>query len=1321
MKKIVLLFIHLMLASWVFAQDKLITNEELSGRRFIENKGQFNGRTGKPEPVLFAVDHGGVQIYFTKNGVSYGLFRTEKNYKRKKGQKGVPRLIVETDMVHVNWQNANPKVKVTGEDVLPGFHSYPVRNGDKGFRDVNYIKGYKKISYKNIYEGIDLEYTFHPKTGLKYAFIVHPGADPNQISINVETNRKVNLDQEGNIRIHTKFGDIVDHKPLTFYDGNPSTIIESAYQNQGNTIQFKLGNYDKSKKLVIDPWTVVPSNFFNSNKIWEIETDQNSNVYVYGGDSPMRLRKYNAAGVFQWEYNTPWDTANYWVGTLKTDLAGNSYITSGTSGTIRKINTNMGFEWNAANNGPIPEIEFWNLSFNCDYTKLYCGGMRAANGINIGSYRGTVFELSMANGVIVDYVDVGFNTGGFIPSIKEVRSVVHSPNQNIYYLTLDSIGCVNNTLTQQYQNSSGFNFTYGIPAYGVTNQGIHAITANTDFIYTNNGNTLQKRNIANGAVIATVNIPGGNSATVPIVGGNTPGNSGIVLDSCDNVYVGSTNGVYKYDANLNPLGSFTTPAAVYDVAINYNGEVVACGNNFIISNGTLAPCHPPLNVCLNCLEITPAGPFCASDGPTVLTSNNPGGVWSGPGITNAATGAFNPAIAGVGTHVIHYTLTPALTCGSDSIVIQVNDCSALSVCLDTGGNFAVSGGTGPYNWQSQTSGQDCSACFLGCVFPPGCAVNTLVWTTFSTGTSIAPPAAYPIQVVDNLGTVYTINNAGEVLPCSAPCPTIAVTVSNQTNVPCTGGNTGSATVSASGGTGPYTYTWQPGNLTGATQNALGAGTYNVTATDANNCPGTIQVTIGTLNAPVITLEEQNNVSCFDANDGSAEIAISGGTAPYSIAWSPSGGSGLIASGLAPGAYTASVTDNNNCTASLNVIITQPTAVTLSLTTSTPADCGLNNGTAQVQGSGGTGALSYTWQPGNLSGATQNAIGVGVYTVTATDQNNCTATLQVIINAANGPVVNLVNQTNVSCPGGNDGSAEVSVTGGSAPYTYAWSPSGGTGAAASGLSAGVYTLTVTDDADCPGSISVTITEPEPLLLNLSSVPADCGFANGSAQASVSGGTGVYQYSWSPAGGNTPIATGLNTGTYSLTVTDASSCTATESIEVGVIVNDSTLSVEIQVIPESCAGNDGTAQLTVTGGQAPYTFAWPIGVSADSSFAQGLTGGTYIVTVGDQCYSIPVEIVIEKEFEIPSQDIPNIFTPNNDDINDIYTVNDQFESTLDFYAIIYNRWGLPMHKTEDKAINWNPEPGTSTGVYFIVITYKDCNGKDEKISSTITLSR
>lgn len=1177
---------------------------DLSIKRFIKNEGQFDGRNGNNgAKILYAVDHGGIQIFFTEKGVSYYFFQSQKNYLRKKGEKNVPRLLSNSDFVHMQWVNTDPQIKLVADELTNDYHTYMVDKGNKSYYNIENVKAYKKLVYQNVFPNIDAEYVFHEKEGLKYAFIVKPGGNIADIKMQYANTEKLSLDAQGNIRIATEFGDIIDHAPYTFYQDNAKEI-GSSFQLNNNVVSFNLKNFNTNKTIVIDPWTLTPSAFSNSNKIFEIETDKSNNVYVYGGDSPMRLRKYNGAGTLQWTYNTPWDTADYWVGTLIADSVGNSYITSGTRATIRKINTGGALQWESINQGPFPEIEFWSLTFNCDQSRLFCGGMRGSNGLSPATYKGCMFELSLANGNILAFNEVGGNTGGAIPTIKEVRSISYSPNGKLYFVTLDSIGSINTALNAlTFKTVSGFNYSYGIPGYGVTNQGSHIVTANEDFIFTNNGNLLQKRNILTGAVIASVSIPGGIYNTQ--FGSSTNGNSGIVIDTCGNIYVGSGNSVRKYDNNLNPLGSFTTPAAVYDVAINFNNEVVATGNNFIISNNTLNACPPQRIICITCLELTPVAPLCPTDPARNLTANVTGGVWSGPGITNASLGTFNPSVAGPGTHVIRYTLTPALPCGADSLVITVNNCATLTVCKEANGNFTVNGGFGPYTWQEQDTTLDCSACPLGFCIPPLCSgVNAFTWNNFGTGTTVTPPAEFPIRVRDNSGNILVINNATSLPNCNTTCPTITVTLSSQNNVTCAGGNNGAATVNATGGNAPYTYLWQPGSFSGATRNNLTAGTYTITATDNNGCTGTISVTITA--PPALTANATaTNATC--TTGGSVSVNVGGGTTPYTYTWSNAATASTITNVLA-GTYSVTVRDANNCTVSASATVATSGGPVIALNSQNDIACfGDKNGSIDISVTDGTTPYTFVWS----NGATTediNSLSAGTYTVTVTDNSNCVNSFSTTITEPDSISIT-ASITNASC-GTPDGAIELILSGGTSPYTFLWS-NGASTQNITNVAAGEYVVTVTDDNECEKIGRYNIVAPGNLQLSLTTTDASCeGVNNGSITSSLTGGTAPFNYNWSN-GVTSTANTSLSDGVYTLTVTDADQCsvTATDTVKNLIALSSSAVITGIRCDYDTVGG----IKLLVSGGTSPYDAVWSNGGTGLTITA--LSAGSYTVTATD----------------------------------------------------------------------------------------------------------
>jgi gliding motility-associated-like protein len=1373
-------------------------------KSFIENKGQFklgSEKAESPSAVKFAYDGGSTMIYFTPSGISYSFLKRwkdsenedseemarERAREQKEMREGKPHAEIEaeehrmkfkTDVVNMIWEGANPDAQLIAEDATSDYHVYVKKNREGKEESINSIKAYRKLIYKNLYPGIDVEYVFHPEVGIKYTIILRPGADASQIKMRYSDN--VHLGTDGNIHITTKFGDVIDHAPISYYTGISSSAIKSHFTKTGKVVSFGLADYDHAQSVTIDPWTVAPTGLNNSNCVWECEKDAAGNAYIIGGDSPMKLKKYNSAGVLQWTYNTPWDTANYWLGTLATDQAGNSYVTAGSVAKLQKVST-AGTMIYSVSGGSLDE--YWTISFNCDQTKLIVGGTRLGPFPPAGS-NGVIFDINTATGAVSAIKKVGWSRTttifGFpVTDIEEVRSMTPSYNSRYYYLTLDSIGAIDQNFSACPSSGStllgindGFAWGYKCENYRPNNgnAGVKAIRANQNFVYTHNGTTVQKRSLTTGAVITSAAIPGGLSVASGSL--NQAGCAGIDIDSCGNVYVGSTNAVIKYDANLVLLTSVATTYKVFDVAVSYGGNVIVCGatgdasvaaRTGYVQQINMSSCNPMALICCN-TNVCAAGPFCVTAAPVTLTPDQAGGTWSGPGV-NAVTGVFNPATAGVGTHTITYSLA----CGTGSITIVVNSCTALAVCQNAGPTLTVSGGTGPYTWQQQVT---TTPCVPGAGFCSGFGTvagpPVTSWSTFATGTTVTPPGTYPIQVVDNSGTTYVINSLGAVPSCTS-CPALTITPASQVNVNCFGQSTGSFSVSTTGGASPYDYTLMNGattiasfsniagsqsftslpagtytlnvldnngcpgsttititqpastvsvSITGTTAASCGAnngaataqasggsspydyvwtgsagtlqttnnittsnsltgltaGTYTVTITDNNNCTTTATAVVTSTTGATVSITAQTNILCFGAATGSATATATGGSSPYDYVWTGSAGTlqttnniagANTLSSLAAGTYTVTVTDNSGCTSTATATITEPaSAAAVSITGSASASCGASNGTATAQASGGSSPYDYVWTgtAGTLqttnnitTSNTLSALSAGTYTVTVTDNNNCSTSTTVTITSTGGATVSITAQTNVLCFGGSNGSATATASGGTSPYDYVWTGSAGTLQTTNNisgpdvlntLSAGTYTVSVTDNAGCLSTATATITEPATAasvsITGTTSTP--CGSATGSATAQAGGGTSPYDYVWTGSAGTLQttnnisgpdVLNGLLAGTYTVTITDANNCTSTATASV---TSTGGASVSLTQTDVLCFGEStGDATATASGGTSPYDYVWTnasgtlqsnMNVSGPD-IIDSLPAGSYTITVTDNggCISTATATITE----------------------------------------------------------------------------------------------
>jgi hypothetical protein len=408
---------------------------------------------------------------------------------------------------------------------------------------------------------------------------------------------------------------------------------------------------------------------------------------------------------------------------------------------------------------------------------------------------------------------------------------------------------------------------------------------------------------------------------------------------------------------------------------------------------------------------------------------------------------------------------------------------------------------------------------------------------------------------------------------------------------------------------PYSYSWSNGS-SNQTINNLPAGSYTVTVTDDANATATASVIIDSpdeleFNPPVI-----NHVSCNGGNDGSISVSASGGVSPYFFSWS-NGSNGTTISNLTAGSYTVTVTDDNNCTETATYMVNQPALLVINLEDLNHESCfGDEDGSITISVSGGANPVFAEWSNGSV-GFSITDLAPDTYSVTVTDNNDCTKTATYTVNEGGVVDVALIELVHVTCNGGSNGAITISASGGVPPYTYAWS-NGMSGAAISGLPAGSYIVTVTDMNGCDVVEGYTINQPPPINIAITqSSPNQCfGDATADLIATVGGGNAPYSAQWS--NGMTGLVNNdLTAGTYTITVTDNSGCTNTQS---AVVTEPPLLTVVVVTTDETSAGaNDGTATANVGGGTAGYTFAWNNG--GTTQMLSGLAPGVYSVTVTD----------------------------------------------------------------------------------------------------------
>lgn len=481
----------------------------------------------------------------------------------------------------------------------------------------------------------------------------------------------------------------------------------------------------------------------------------------------------------------------------------------------------------------------------------------------------------------------------------------------------------------------------------------------------------------------------------------------------------------------------------------------------------------------------------------------------------------------------------------------------------------------------------------------------------------------------NSGDKFVATNVSTILGGSGD--PLSATFSNIADASCSDSNDGSATINATGGSGNYSYEWDNGE-TNATAVMLAGGTHDVTVTDDSNAQITEMVTIDAPAALNTSTVFQNNAVCNGEMSGSAELTTTGGTPGYSYNWG-NGIMGATQNNLAANNYMVTVTDLNNCTELTSVLIGQPTAIDIGVVAINEPTCHEgNDGMIIVQATGGNAGFTYNWLDGigTPSGDTLSLIPAGDYQIEVVDIEGCTNQTTITVGEPE-EVTSTVTGTDISCFGGLDGTVTAEGFGGNGGFTYMWS-NGETGAALSGLAAGIYSVTVSDNEDCTHENSYELNEPAAAVESGISIitQPNCGNQDGELSAYGIGGTPGYTYLWNT---NTTIAvlTNISSGIYTVTVTDMNDCTS--EFTVTLEDNDGITLAANDVGNNTCfGGTEGTATISASGGSGMYSYLWSNG--GNNPTENNLPTGQYSITVSDEgnCTGeIAIEITGPDDFE------------------------------------------------------------------------------------------
>ena len=1178
---------------------------------FTKNEGQWINEEKETHSVIyFGAYIQGKQVFITDKGLAYkylnyynekkGFF--EKYFEKKRKHKEQKEEEDEEEefykngkyishYVYLKFENSSNSSKIIAENKTTSYTSY---SNPLQLKETIKAFGYQKIIVKNIYNKIDVVYEIKPTGGFEYSFVLNPFADANLIKINYVGFENLELTNENKLNCKIdEANQLVESEPIVFYKKTNGTIL--CNRNITNNIQqFTLGNYNSSEEVIIDPIVFNPL-LTAYNRAYDIAKDNAGNIIIYGGQCPYVLKKFSSAGVLLWSFD--WSTQPSpptLYGDFAVDQNDNIIMVQGyPAGRIIKTDPTGAILFNIILAGSAGANELWRVGFNCNYSALRISGYVQSSGykqmVNMNPLTGAVIGVSTS-------------------AIDESRALFIDPSGEIYSLT-PSQGLSSNPLTNYftkfdvalssvYRIVSGYNTNEGSGIYhSVTYDptrfysNMNAITADNNNVYTYEGRTLFKRRQSTGLAVASIVIPGGAILA----------NSGIIIDPCFNLFVGTQSSIVRLDTSLNIISSQPTPAQVYDICL-YNGKILATGNGFVkeFDFGT--------NCFLTVTTATTANTRCSApfNGTAAVTSVTNG---IAPFTYLWNTGVTTSTISGLAPGK-YWVLTKDSYCGNpktsvDTVYIPNN------LTLPTA-SFSVNnsclGSATVYNDLSSP------------IAPSSFSVTSWAWDFTSNGTNdnfSQNPTFYTTAVgIYTTSLFVTAANSCTAIVSNTfqifPNPIISLVQSASPR--CVGLQSYTFSVS-----GASSYTWSSATTLSSASgsvvvaNPLTTTVYTVTG-NIGSCISSLLIP-ATVAPNLIAATSQTNVTCNTFSNGIASVSVTSGSGPYAYLWTTSPTQTTqTATNLAPGIYSVTVSSTSCSTSSVELITNGDfssgnSGFSSSYTYTPPPN------TLEGQYWVGTGANTTVWNPG-LSSAGDHTSGSGNYllingaaiagvsvycqtipVIPSTNYSFSTWLSNLTIGATPSQLAQLQFYIN-GIPLGSIFTAPLAVNVW-AQFAATWNSGVSTSAnicivnqstSIAGNDFGLDDISFNECVlPCPVTKTITITEPLPLIVAVNTSTICAGLQTATLSA-----TGASTYSWtsglSSATGSIVTGTPSSSQNYTVTGTDINGCvnTKTTSITVNalptVTVNSATI----------CLGQQ-TATLIATGAT---TYSWTSGLSAAS---------------------------------------------------------------------------------------------------------------------------
>lgn len=1234
---------------------------------FTENKGQVLDTEGKTRPdIQYTTEINGVKLYFRDNAVSYVFPKVED-----KG-KGQP-VLSELYRMDLEFVGANPNAQIISEEAVNGLSNFYLGHCPNGIVGV---KSYTKLTYKNIYNNIDLVfYGARGGAAMKYDFVVRPGGNPSDIRLRYVAAEKTGLQKDGSLSIVNPIGSLVENAPYVYVAGKDAqTEVSAAYQLENGVVSFQIGDYDANQTLVIDPLTLVASTYYGGPSLDRaygvaFNTDnsaavtgytQNSNFPITPGAYQGSFGGLNDAFVIYFDGSGQRTWATFYGGS-QLDQANdivvsnnNIYFTGYTSSS--NFATTGG--QNAAGGGDVFVVSLSSTGVR-NWALLFGGS---------SNDQGTSIAADAAGNVIIGGTTFSTN----LPVTGNAFQSTFGGVRDWLLLKLTSAG---NISWATYFGGSGDDQCFGVDTDANNNIIGAGLSQSANFPVTSGAYAGQ-----NDVALAQFNASGSRNWSTLWGGSGNEQANGVVVDNTNSIVItgqtNSTTGIAtsgafqttfqggQRDAFVAKLSNGGTPQwATYLGGSNDDEALrvtVDAANNIFLTGVTLSSNFPVQS------PIAQSGATTNGNNDVFVSEFSATGTRRSSSYFGGAQNDVGRGIAARGNRIAVVGQTSSLNFPTQSPTVQPNragnDDAFISwfqsdgvVCnLEVTGvvdnvrcdlpnsgaiRIQVSGGSGNYDYA-----------WTG---PNGFTATTQNLSGLAAG-------RYTLKVTDRSAPSCTTDASFDVLPAA----NLIVSITSNPGPPCT------ASVSVQGGTPPYTYLWAaPAGrtvtpTTGQNVTVGGSGTYSVTVRDAGGCTGNGFATIncGAAACPIFT-GVKTDIACFGLTDGKIEVVTEQlavlDVAEYSLDGGPYVRNNIfIGLGKGPHNVRARVVGKPECDFRYDFDIIEPPLLEIVSIVPTNVSCnGAGDGRLTVTVRGGTPGTNVN-KPGYSYFNNEVLVGQGnspftitglapgtAYRVRIVDVNNCPAVSARDYTLTQPTILEgrVASQTNVLCFGVNTGSINVVAEGGTPPYSYALAPFRGvTGTPQStgsfqGLPAGSHRVVIRDANNCVSNVDFTITQPfSSLVVGVAfqrdeTCPGSC---NGSITATASGGTTPYRYELRRSNGEvvsvfqtSPNFTELCRGEYTLVVRDANDCEA--SVNTAIFSSPEIVVNAISITPVTCFGQPiGAIDIDVRGGIPPYTYEWSNG--ATNQDVSGLPAGRHCVTVTDVlgckkefCFNVPTE--------------------------------------------------------------------------------------------------